>query len=95
MELCEGGDLYTYLQKRKEIAESTACEIIYKILNAVQYLQIYGIIHRDLKPENILMVHTEGKYDIRVVDFGLSKILGPGELCSEPFGTIVTIFSNI
>ena len=48
----------------------------------------YGIIHRDLKPENILMTDSTDHADIRLLDFGLSKIIGPGEKCAEPFGTI-------
>jgi hypothetical protein len=27
---------------------------------------------------------------IKLVDFGLSKIIGPNEKCKEPFGTIVS-----
>ena len=27
------------------------------------------------------------KEDIRILDFGLSKIIGPGETCSESYGT--------
>jgi serine/threonine protein kinase len=93
MELCEGGDLHSYLQKRKnKLSEQQVCEIIFKLLKAVYYLQSYGIIHRDLKPENILMVNDGENSDIRLVDFGLSKILGPNESCSEPFGTIVRIY---
>jgi serine/threonine protein kinase len=94
MELCEGGDLFSYIHKRTHISEEIASAIIYKLLTAVSYLQLYGIIHRDLKPENILIANKQDFCDIRLVDFGLSKILGPNELCSEPYGTIVRFMSN-
>jgi hypothetical protein len=29
--------------------------------------------------------------DIRLVDFGLSKMIGPNENCTEPFGTLVIL----
>ena len=51
------------------------------------FLHQYGIVHRDLKPENILMTNETDTADIRLVDFGLGKIIGPGETCTESFGT--------
>ena len=89
MEYCGGGDLFSYIQKREfKISEARACEIIHKICVAIYFIHSYGIIHRDLKPENILMTDTTDNADIRLLDFGLSKILRPGEKCQEPFGTI-------
>lgn len=90
MELCLGGDLFTYLENRKfTIPETRAVELVHKLSTAVYYLHSYGITHRDLKPENILMTNTTDIADLRLVDFGLSKIIGPSERCDEPFGTLV------
>ena len=89
MEYCGGGDLFSYIKKRGfKLQEERACEIIHKICVAVYFMHSYGIIHRDLKPENILMTDSTDHADIRLLDFGLSKIIGPGEKCAEPFGTI-------
>ena len=88
MEYCPGGDLFSYIEKRDfKLKEERAAEIIHKLCTAVFFLHQYGIIHRDLKPENILMTDDTENADIRLVDFGLGKILGPGEKCDEPFGT--------
>ncbi len=35
------------------------------------------IAHHDLKPENVLMISTNEKADLRVLDFGLSKLIEP------------------
>ena len=89
MEYCSGGDLFSYIEKRNyKLNESKAAEIIHKLSMAVYYLHSYGIIHRDLKPENILMTDESENADIRLLDFGLSKIIGPNEKCLEPFGTL-------
>jgi len=36
-----------------------------------------GFIHRDLKPDNIFLVANEGRTDVKLLDFGLAKLL-PG-----------------
>ena len=90
MEYCSGEDLFSYIEKRNfKLNESRAAQIIHKLSTAVFYLHSYGITHRDLKPENILMTDQTDEADIRLVDFGLSKIIGPNETCDEPFGTLV------
>ena len=90
MELCSGGDLFSYLEKRSfSISETRAAELTHSLATAIFYLHSYGITHRDLKPENILITEDTDKGDVRLVDFGLSKIIGPHETCDEPFGTLV------
>jgi calcium-dependent protein kinase len=90
MEYCAGGDLFSYIEKRKfKLPEYRAAVLIYKLSAAMFYLHSYGIAHRDLKPENILMTDDTDEADIRLLDFGLSKLIGPKELCTEPYGTLV------
>jgi hypothetical protein len=36
------------------------------------------------------MVDGSNDSELKLVDFGLSKILGPNETCTDPFGTLVT-----
>ena len=89
MEYCSGGDLFSYIEKRNfKLPEKKTCEIIFKLCRALYYIHSYGIVHRDLKPENILMTDDTENADIRLLDFGLSKILGPDEMCDEPYGTL-------
>ena len=89
MENCSGGDLLSYFEYHEyELPESKVCEIIHKLSMAVYYLHSYGIVHRDLKPENILMTDLSATADIRLLDFGLSKIIGNDEKCTEPYGTL-------
>lgn len=55
---------------------------------ALYYLHCFGVAHRDLKPENILMHRDDDKAELKIVDFGLSKIIGPNESSLDPFGTL-------
>ena len=90
MEYCSGGDLFTYIEERGfKLSEAKAADIIHKLATSCYYIHSYGIAHRDLKPENILMTDNSENADVRLLDFGLSKIIGPSEFCNEPFGTIV------
>ena len=89
MEYCGGGDLLSYIKKTNyKLSEHHTCEIIHKLSMAIYYIHSYGILHRDLKPSNILMTDHSEKADIRLLDFGLGKIVGPNQKCTEPYGTL-------
>ena len=89
MEYCSGGDLFSYLEKRNfRLPENQACKFMHKMCAAIYYIHQYGIAHRDLKPENVLMTSNDENADLRILDFGLSKIIGPDEKCTEPYGTL-------
>ena len=96
MEYLKGGDFFNYLESKNfKISENRAKTIAHQIATAIFYLHSFGIAHRDLKPENILMVSTEYDSQIKLVDFGLSKTFGPGEVCKEPFGTLCYVSPEI
>ena len=88
MEYCKGGDLFSFIEDNDyNLPESVACQIIHQLVMAVQFIHSIGIIHRDLKPENILMTDNNPP-EIRLLDFGLSKMIGPTEKCTDPYGTL-------
>jgi hypothetical protein len=41
-----------------------------------------------------MMVDESEVSELKLVDFGLSKILGPNETSTEPFGTLVRMFDT-
>ena len=90
MEYCPGGDLFSYLENRNfKLSEERAAILMKKMCDAVFYFQsFFGVIHRDLKPENVLMTSDKDDGDLRILDFGLSKITVPNEKCTEPYGTL-------
>lgn len=89
MEYLKGGDLFNYLEKRDfTITEAKARDLTHSISTGLYYLHSFGIAHRDLKPENILMTDDTDDAEPKLVDFGLSKIIGPSEKCNDPFGTL-------
>jgi len=90
MEYFQGPDLFTYFESRNfTIKEELACKIVHQLATAIYYLHEYNIVHRDLKPENISMTSNDDNSDIKLLDFGLSKILPPNGICLDSVGTIV------
>ena len=73
MELCEGGDLMSYIRKRRRVKEGAAKFLFKMLVSALEYLHEEKLIlHRDIKPENILL-DINGL--IKLCDFGVSKQL--------------------
>ena len=54
----------------------------------MQHLHNNQVIHRDLKPENI-MISLERQGHIKLVDFGLSKVVAPGDKTYTICGTYI------
>ena len=59
-----------------------------QIAEGIKYLHQYGIIHRDLKPENISITRQNNFDEIKIMDFGLSKILASTEKMVSCSGTL-------
>uniref|UniRef100_A0A6G1S5P3 non-specific serine/threonine protein kinase n=1 Tax=Aceria tosichella TaxID=561515 RepID=A0A6G1S5P3_9ACAR len=77
LEYCDGHDLDFYLKQHKCIPEREARSIVMQIVNALKYLNEIKppIIHYDLKPGNILLGSGNLSGEIKITDFGLSKIM--------------------
>jgi len=96
MEYIRGGRLTDYMKEKKfNFSEKRAAELIYEIAVGVKYLHKYGIIHRDLKPDNIMLTEANDKGHIKIMDFGLSKILGKKEKTSDGFGTLTFVSPEV
>lgn len=72
MEYFNYNTLKEYL-KNNEISLEEKLIIAINIAKALAYAHEKGVIHRDLKPTNILVNNCN---DIKVIDFGISKIVG-------------------
>ncbi|KAJ3446249.1 serine/threonine-protein kinase tnni3k-related [Anaeramoeba flamelloides] len=71
-EYCNGGDLYTKLQKNIKISKKKKIQIALQISRGVHYLHSNNLVHRDLKSPNILLDHQS---NIKIIDFGLAKTI--------------------
>lgn len=90
LEYLSGGDLNYHLSSQKKLLGIEKIkDLTIQLANGVKYLHHFGIIHRDLKPENIMMSDKSENPILKIVDFGLSKVLGKEETSNESYGTLV------
>jgi len=91
MEVCSGGDLYA----RDPYKETEAARIVASILSAIAYMHSRKVVHRDLKFENVLFVNTSPMSEVKLIDFGLSKVYADDRKLTDVSGTIYTMAPEV
>ena len=76
-DLLEGQELHALLVDEKPISVPLAARIAIQLCSALEAAHEKGVIHRDLKPANVFLVGPNDAPEVKVLDFGLSKILEP------------------
>jgi len=75
IELLEGADLESELSSRGRIPIEEAVGYILEACIPLAEAHAKGIIHRDLKPSNLFLAHKGDQRTIKLLDFGISKII--------------------
>jgi serine/threonine protein kinase len=95
MEFLEGGDLAEWLRQKGPLPFDQAVEFVLQACVAVADAHSLGIVHRDLKPANLFCIRrSDGQFLIKVLDFGISKLLDVGQ-ASDAAGMSVTETSTV
>ena len=77
MEYLEGEDLSSLIERQGALSLAETADVLLPVTAAIAAAHELGVIHRDLKPENIFLARTSfGGPCPKVVDFGISKVLG-------------------
>ncbi|WP_437587364.1 protein kinase domain-containing protein [Sorangium sp. So ce1000] len=95
MELLQGEDLDTRLERVGRLSLLDATLILVQAGKAIRRAHEAGLVHRDLKPANLFLVRVEEEQDelVKVLDFGIVKETGAqlkeevtrtGELLGSP-----------
>jgi serine/threonine-protein kinase ULK/ATG1 len=107
IEYCAGGDLLTYIKKRrkmeKKMSENEIQEISIQLVEGLKYMHYFGVIHRDLKPQNILLSEEPSmKCDVgfknvivKIADFGFAKIMDCDEMAQTICGSPIYMSPEI
>jgi serine/threonine-protein kinase len=78
MERLDGEDLAAVCQRRGRLEIDEAARYIVQACDALAEAHAVGVVHRDLKPANLFLAkRRDGRPLIKVLDFGISKIIDP------------------
>lgn len=87
MEYIGGGELFEKVVADDFTLTERDCMLFMRqICSAIGYMHSKDIVHLDLKPENILC-RSKKSHQIKIIDFGLTRKLKPGEDVRILFGT--------
>jgi serine/threonine protein kinase len=91
MEYLEGEDLARLIARQGCLSPTQSADIMVPVAAAISTAHQQGVIHRDLKPENIFLARSGyGGVQPKVLDFGISKVLG-GSRARVLTGTAATM----
>jgi serine/threonine protein kinase len=80
-ELLEGEELGEHLDRVGKLRLTAAIDIVRQLCRALSAAHARGIVHRDIKPENVFLLGGSEPPQIKVLDFGISKVgEGPSTL---------------
>ncbi len=75
MEYLEGEPLSSRI-RRGALPWAEAFPILDQTLRALKAAHDKGFVHRDLKPDNIWLQTVEGRVQVKLLDFGIAKLVG-------------------
>jgi eukaryotic-like serine/threonine-protein kinase len=78
MELLVGETLAVRI-KRGPISLAETCDILIEVAHALEAAHEASVIHRDLKPENIFLAKRKEVASVKLLDFGIAKLIDGGE----------------
>jgi hypothetical protein len=91
MELARGETLAAAVEWSGRLHPHVAAEYFAQIIEGVKAAHVAGVIHRDLKPENVLLAEAEdGRTVVKLLDFGLAKILESVATSGAPTAGMIT-----
>ncbi|MEO6528709.1 MAG: serine/threonine-protein kinase [Gemmatimonadaceae bacterium] len=81
MEFIDGEALSALLKREGKLAPARVAIIVAQTAAALDAAHALKIVHRDVKPDNIMLCRRlDGRDQVKVVDFGISKALNRSEL---------------
>ena len=84
LEYLEGMPLKELMRTSRWLPPHRAVHVFSQIARSLHHAHKRGIIHRDVKPSNIFLVEFDGDPEfVKVLDFGVAKLLGVAETVDE------------
>lgn len=94
MELIEGDLLTRSIEIDSPMPLADAFNVIEQILDGLEHAHRNNVIHRDLKPDNIMVVRRNGRPQLKIVDFGIAKLVGDEPISKKPLTQAGMVFGS-
>ena len=78
LEYVDGEPITAYCDRRRLPVEARL-RLFGEVCDAVAYAHRALVVHRDLKPSNVLVADTDDGPRVKLLDFGIAKLLDPAE----------------
>jgi len=75
MEALEGESLKARIDRDGAVPWPAAFDIIESVLRGLRHAHERGVVHRDIKPENIFLAIKDGVPIVKLLDFGIAKLV--------------------
>ncbi|GAB6027126.1 hypothetical protein CHUAL_013860 [Chamberlinius hualienensis] len=87
LELASGGEVQRLIDEDEVLEEKDVVRLMRQILEGLSFLHDRNIAHLDIKPQNLLLTSTYPKCDVKLCDFGISRVIKKGIEIREIMGT--------
>ncbi|XP_022698018.1 probable serine/threonine-protein kinase tsuA isoform X2 [Varroa jacobsoni] len=87
LEMAAGGELQHVLDAEDCLPECSVRQLLLQIAEGLAFLHSQHIAHLDIKPANLLLSAAWPQVDAKLCDFGISRLILPGEEIHEIAGT--------
>ena len=74
MELVNGQPIHKYAAA-KELDTIQRLKLFLDVCRGVHHAHQKSVLHRDIKPSNILVAESDGEARVKIIDFGVSKMI--------------------
>jgi DNA-binding NarL/FixJ family response regulator len=75
MDYLSGKSLSELIRQCGTVPVERALNIFIQVCDGLAHAHKQGVIHRDLKPSNIMLLHGESAETVKIIDFGIAKML--------------------
>ncbi|MBX3184007.1 MAG: serine/threonine protein kinase [Polyangiaceae bacterium] len=87
MERLHGRDLADHVDAHGNLGVYEVVRLLSQLLAGLEAAHERGVIHRDLKPSNVFLAESFGSIKVKLIDFGIGKVLGNTDIPAPAYPT--------
>ena len=80
MELLEGRPVSGLIRAEAPLPYRRAVDLVLQACDSLEEAHEHNILHRDIKPDNLFVTTVRGKETVKILDFGIAKVVGDASM---------------